>query len=58
MADLEALKYNPNIQPLIECLYYSPLMKALKKFEKVPLSYLSKAYSTTIYKSAQEVMNF
>lgn len=33
-------------------------MQALKIFEKVPLSHLSKAYSTTIYNNTQQVMNF
>lgn len=58
VADLEASKYNPTIRLLIECLKYSTLMKALSIFEKVPLSYLSEAYSTAIYHNTQEVINF
>lgn len=58
VADLEALKYNPNIRPLKECLKYSPLMKVLSMFEKVPLFLLSQAYSTAIYHSTEEVINY
>ncbi|CAI9285835.1 unnamed protein product [Lactuca saligna] len=58
VADLNTLKYNPNIQPLIESLNYSPLKKALTMSEKVSLCHLSKAYSTSSYNSAEEVMNF
>lgn len=38
VVDLEALNYNPSIRPLIEYLRYSPFMKALMMYEKVPLS--------------------
>ena len=58
VADLEALKYNPTIHPSIEQLKYSLLMKGLSVYENVPLSLLSQAYSTSIYNTTQEVMNF
>lgn len=38
VADLDDVKYKYTIQPLIECLNYSPLKKALTMYEKVSLS--------------------
>lgn len=58
VVDLEALNYNPSIRPLIEYLRYSPFMKALMMYEKVPLSQLSHVYSTAIYHINLDVVNF
>lgn len=56
--DLDASRYNSLIRPLIECLKFSPLMKALTMSEDVPLVHLSKAFSTAIYNKTEEVFYF
>lgn len=58
MVDLDVLKYNLTVQPLIECLLHSPLIKALMMFEKVPISHFRMSYSIGIYNNALDVMNF
>lgn len=58
MVDLDSLKYNPAIRPLIKCLNHSPLIRVLTMFENVPVSHLSMVYSTSIYDSALDMINF
>ena len=55
---LDASRYNALIRPLIKCLKFSPLMKALTMSEDVPLVHLSKAFSTVIYNKSEEVIYF
>ncbi|CAI9294695.1 unnamed protein product [Lactuca saligna] len=54
--NLDASSYNALIKPLIECLKFSPLMKALTMSVDVPLVYLSKAFSNVIYNKSEEVI--
>lgn len=56
--DLDASCYNALIRPLIECLKFSPLMKALTMSEDVPLVHLSKDLSTAVYNKYEYVINF
>lgn len=56
--DLNASHYNGLIKPLIECLKFLSLMKALIMSEDVPLVHLSKAFSTAIYNKSEDVINF
>ena len=56
--DLDPTKYDAFIQPLIECLRYSPLLISLTKTENVPLVHLSKAYSTASYQQREEMITF
>ncbi|CAI9276736.1 unnamed protein product [Lactuca saligna] len=49
---------DPFLQPLIECLHYSPFAIALTKIENVPLVHLSKAYSTASYQQVEEMIKF
>lgn len=44
--------------PIVECLKYSPLVIALTKVECVPMSPLSKAYSTAAYVKEEERISF
>ncbi|CAI9302898.1 unnamed protein product [Lactuca saligna] len=58
MIDLVASCYNTLIRPLIECLKFSPQMKALTMSEDIPLVHLSKAFSISIYNKSEYVINF
>ncbi|CAI9303000.1 unnamed protein product [Lactuca saligna] len=58
IVDLNISHYNAVIKPLIECLRFSPLMKAMTMYEVVLLVHFSKAYSTTIYNKIGEIINF
>ena len=44
--DLDPVKYDAFLLPLIECLKYSLLTIVMSQVENVPLSILSKAYNT------------
>ncbi|CAI9284802.1 unnamed protein product [Lactuca saligna] len=46
IVDIEPYKYEPYLRPIFECLKYSPLVHALTKMEDVPITLLSKAYSS------------
>lgn len=56
--DLDASRYNELIRPMIDCLKFSTLIKALTLAETVPLVHLSKAFSTAIYIKSDDVINF
>lgn len=56
--DLDASCYNALVRTIIECLKFSPLMKALTMIDKVPLVHLSRAFSTVIYNKQEEIINF
>ncbi|CAI9286149.1 unnamed protein product [Lactuca saligna] len=58
IVDFHASCYNALINPLIECLRFSPLMKVMTMDEDVPLVHLSKAYLTSIYNKIDEIINF
>ncbi|KAL7585166.1 hypothetical protein Lser_V15G45226 [Lactuca serriola] len=47
--DLDPVRYVPFLLPLIECLKYSPLTIVMFQVGNVPLSILSKAYTTANY---------
>lgn len=47
--DLEPIKYDAFMLPIVKCLKYSPLTIVLTKMENVPLSLLSRGYSTSNY---------
>ena len=47
--DLNLVKYDAFLLPLIECLKYSPLTIAMTQVENAPLSILSKAYTIANY---------
>lgn len=49
MIDLDLCKYDNFMLPIVECLQYSPLTIALTKMENVPISLLSKAYSSASF---------
>lgn len=56
--DLEPAKYDGFLQPITECLRYSPLFIALTKSGIVPLVHLSKSYSTASYQKGEELITF
>lgn len=56
--DLDPAKYDVFLQPLVECLWYSPLVIALMKSEIVLVVHLSKAYSTASYQKGEEMITF
>ncbi|CAI9299229.1 unnamed protein product [Lactuca saligna] len=56
--DLNPAKYDGFLQPLIECLRYSPLFIALKKSKIIPLVHLSIAYSTASYQEGEEMITY
>lgn len=56
--DLASFKYNAYMLPIVECLKYSPLVHALTKVECVPMSLLSKAYSSASYVQTEERILF
>lgn len=56
--DLNPAKYDRFLQPIVECLRYSPLVIALTKSEIVPLVHLSKVYSTASYQKGEELIPF
>ena len=56
--DLDPTKYDGFLQPIVECLCYSPLVIALTKSEIVPMVHLSKAYSTSSYQKGEEMITF
>lgn len=47
--DLALFKYDAYMLPIVECLKYSPLVNALTNVEYVPMSLLSKAFSSAKY---------
>ncbi|KAI3790935.1 hypothetical protein L2E82_04384 [Cichorium intybus] len=56
--DLHSSKYNEALQPMIECLKFSRISKALTASEEVPIVYLSSAYSSAFYNKADDVVTF
>nr|KAJ0216474.1 hypothetical protein LSAT_V11C300130030 [Lactuca sativa] len=56
--DLHPVKYDAFLLPLIECLKYSPLMIAMTQVKNVPLSILSKAYTTANYVKDEQRIYF
>ena len=55
--NLESSRYHKVLMPIIECLKFSPLSQELTMVEPVPLIQLSKAYSSTIYTKADEIIH-
>lgn len=58
MIDLGPLKYDNYLLPIVECLKYSPLVSALTKIDSVPMSLLSKAYSSASYIKEKQRITF
>lgn len=56
--DLDPLKNDNYMLPIVECLKYSPLVKALTTSEIVSMSLLSKAYSTACYIKKEQWITF
>ncbi|KAI3752475.1 hypothetical protein L2E82_24508 [Cichorium intybus] len=56
--DLNSSHYSKHIRPMIECLKYSRISKALTTSASVPISLLSAAYSTAFYNKAEELVTF
>ncbi|KAL7603927.1 uncharacterized mitochondrial protein AtMg00810-like [Lactuca sativa] len=56
--DLDRLKYDSFLLPIVECLKYSPLVKALTTSEIVSMSILSKAYSSSCYIKEEQRITF
>ncbi|KAI3709029.1 hypothetical protein L2E82_38736 [Cichorium intybus] len=56
--DLHSSKYNEALQPMIECLKFSRICKALTASAEVPIVYLSSAYSLAFYNKADDVVTF
>ncbi|CAH1443949.1 unnamed protein product [Lactuca virosa] len=56
--DIDPSKCDAFLQPLIECLRYSPLATALSKTENFPLALLSKAYSSDRYQESSATITF
>lgn len=58
ISDLDPSMYDAFLQPLIDCLRYSPLATALSKIENVPLALLSRAYSSACYEEGDSAIYF
>ncbi|KAI3790563.1 hypothetical protein L2E82_03685 [Cichorium intybus] len=58
IVDLESSRYNELLRPMVECLKYSRISKALTKSESVPVVHLSSAYSSAVYNKKDEIINF
>lgn len=56
--DLNPFKYDIFLLPVIECLKYSTPVKALTTMENVPMSLLSKAYSSACYIKEEQRITF
>lgn len=56
--DLDASRPDAQIKPMVECVKFSPLEKALTMVEEVPMVHLSKSFSTSIYNKAEDVIHF
>lgn len=56
--DLDPVKYDSFMLPMIECLKYSPFRIALSKMENVLLSILSKAYFSKKYVNEEQRIMF
>ncbi|KAI3524142.1 hypothetical protein L1887_02794 [Cichorium endivia] len=52
--DLDSSRYSEPLKPMIECLKYSKISKALTKSESVPVVHHSFAYSSVVYNRAEE----
>ncbi|KAI3505833.1 hypothetical protein L1887_28119 [Cichorium endivia] len=56
--DLNSSHYNEPIRPMIECLKFSRISKALTKSASVPLVHLYSAYSSAFYNKTEEIVTF
>lgn len=56
--DLYPTKYDGFLQPIVECLRYSPLVITLTMYEIIPMVLLSKAYSTARYQKEEQRITF
>lgn len=56
--DLGTFRYDLFMLQGVDCLKYSPLVTALTKVESVPMSLLSKVYSSSKYVDAEEHIMF
>lgn len=58
MIYLDHCKYDAFMLPIVECLKYYPLTITLSKIENVPLSLLSKAYSSALCVKEEQRIKF
>ena len=56
--ELDPVRYDPFLLPLIEFLKYSPLTIAMSQVENVPLSILSDAYTIANYVKEEQRIYF
>ena len=56
--DLSPVQYDSYMLEVVECLKYSPLATSLTKVDAVPMSHLSKVYSTVTYDKGKERVFF
>lgn len=56
--DLDPVKYDIFMLPMIECLKYSPLTIAISRMQNVPLSIMSKAYLSANYVEEEQSITF
>lgn len=56
--DLYPTKYDGFLQPIVECLRYSPLVITLTMYEIIPMVLMSKAYSTASYQKEEQRITF
>ena len=56
--NLDPCKYEIHLLMIIECLKYSLLITTLTKMESVPMSLLSKSYSSTCYIKEEQRITF
>lgn len=56
--DLDPFKYDSFMLLIVECQKYSPLVNALTRFETIPMSLLSKAYSSASYIKEKQRITF
>ncbi|CAI9271278.1 unnamed protein product [Lactuca saligna] len=56
--DLKSSRYSDDLNPIIECLKYSPIAQALTMAETMSMVHLSKAYFSAFYNQNEGVINF
>lgn len=58
LIDLDPCKYDAFMLPIVQYVKYSPLTIALTQMENVPISLLSKAYSSANYLKEEQKISF
>lgn len=55
---LNSSRYSDELQPMIECMKYSPISQDLTMAESVPMVHFSQAFSSTFYNQNEGVITF